>query len=424
MAQNALMRPWNFEVANVGNFTQPVMQGIEAGYRDRQQGIENERQNKLMGFQEKRLGMDQAKADRDAEAAEAHQFGKTMSALASAPPEFVAQYAPQIFAKHPKYAAKFAEYGIPMDKPHIAVKMLAQQYGDYDPVAIEKNRAAIEASRASAAQSQAQAANIGKTDAVREFQFSEKNPAFKAYQESQQSQSTKYGLSPIPYTKPDGSIGYMVPSTSGQTKALEIPDGGKAAPKTTTIQLPTEAVVQDQFGNVIRREQKDIAGKESLEEQGKAKGQAIVNLPGVEVRAEMMNKALDAVEEAIRAAPRMTGYTGNLPNVTPTARDAQAKIDQVQGKVFLQAFDALRGAGAITEAEGARATASLSRLQTTTVGTPQYFAAIADVRREINALVELSRKKAGGGAAAQGGPKATAPGTYNWTPNGLQPAGR
>jgi hypothetical protein len=185
MANALMQRPWNFEVANAGNFTQPVMQGIEAGMRDRQQGVENERQNKLMGFQEQRLGMEKAKADRDAEAAEAHQFGKTMSALASAPPEFVAQYAPQIFAKHPKYAAKFAEYGIPMDKPHIAVKMLAQQYGDYDPIAIEKNRAAIEASRASAAANAA--------TAKREAELHPLNLGLKQAQINQANQKDEMG---------------------------------------------------------------------------------------------------------------------------------------------------------------------------------------------------------------------------------------
>lgn len=175
MDQNALMRPWNFEVANVGNFTQPVMQGIEAGYRDRQQGVENERQNKLMGFQEQRLGMEKAKAARDTEAAEAHQFGKAMSALASAPPEFVAQYAPQIFAKHPKYTARFAEYGIPMDNPQVAVKMLAQQYGDYDPQAIEKNREQIEASRASTAQ-----ASQATSQAAQMFPYQRQNAQIEA----------------------------------------------------------------------------------------------------------------------------------------------------------------------------------------------------------------------------------------------------
>jgi hypothetical protein len=186
MANALMQRPWNFEVADASKFTQPVMQGIEAGYRDRQQGVENERQNKLMGFQEQRLVMEKAKADRDAETAEAHQFGKAMSALASQPPEVVAQYAPQIFAKHPKYAAKFAENGIPMDNPQVAVKMLAQQYGDYDPQAIEKNRAAIEASKASTASSYASTA---ATNAQAQ-QLSRQSPDWR------QANAQRFGIDP------------------------------------------------------------------------------------------------------------------------------------------------------------------------------------------------------------------------------------
>ena len=185
MANALMQRPWNFEVADASKFTQPVMQGIEAGYRDRQQGVENERQNKLMGFQEQRLGMEKEKAARDAETAEAHQFGKAMSTLASQPPEVVSQYAPQIFAKHPKYAARFAEYGIPMDNPQVAVKMLAQQYGDYDPQAIEKNRAAIEASRASAA---ANAASVR-----REAELHPLNLGLKQAQINQANQKDEMG---------------------------------------------------------------------------------------------------------------------------------------------------------------------------------------------------------------------------------------
>lgn len=384
----------------------PINDAITGWKKQQQLDIENRRADEQVGFQRTRLGMDQEKFGREAEDAKAHRFGKTMSALAQQPPEVVARVAPQLFARHPEYVAMFEQNGIPTNNPHAAVKMLAQAYGDFDPLKQEQTRAQIEASKANAAQSYAQAGNIGKTDSIREFQYAKQNGFTGTYQDwqtSQENRSTKYGLNPIPYHKPDGSIGYMVPSTTGQAKTLDIPGGGKALPKTSTIQMPTEAIVQDQFGNVIRREQKDIVGKESQEEIGKAKGQAVVNLPGVEVRAEMMNKALDAVEEAVKAAPRMTGYTGNLPNVTPTARDAQAKIDQVQGKVFLQAFDSLRGAGAITETEGLQAKAAISRLQATAVGTPQYIAAINDVRAELNALVGLAKKKTGGGAAPASG---------------------
>lgn len=61
---NRLM-PWNFEVADTRNFTAPVMQGIEAGYRDRQQGIENQRSNRLLDLQVAQGDLAQQKFDMD-----------------------------------------------------------------------------------------------------------------------------------------------------------------------------------------------------------------------------------------------------------------------------------------------------------------------------------------------------------------------
>jgi hypothetical protein len=105
----------------------------------------------------------------------------------------------------------------------------------------------------------------------------------------------------------------------------------------------------------------------------------------------------------------MTGWTGNLPNVTPAARDAQAKIDQIQGQAFLQAFAGLRGGGQITEAEGAKATAALSRLAETRVGTAEYRAALAELKGEVEQLRELARRKAQGGRTPLGGQSGSAP---------------
>lgn len=157
MATNALMR-WSFDTPDVGNLIAPIQQGMKDMRAAEQQNVENERQNKLMSFRQQEVDQSKARFDREGETAKAHLFGKAMTALASQPPEVIAQYAPQIIAKHPEYAAKFAEHGIPMDNPHVAVKMLAQQYGDYDPLAIEKNRAQIEASKASTASSYASTA--------------------------------------------------------------------------------------------------------------------------------------------------------------------------------------------------------------------------------------------------------------------------
>lgn len=155
---------------------------------------------------------------------------------------------------------------------------------------------------------------------------------------------------------------------------------------------------------------------------GEASAQAQVDLPGVEQRARSMFKALDDVETAINTNPRMVGpITGALPNVTGSAVDTQAKIDQVQGKVFLQAFDALRGAGAITETEGLQAKESLSRLQRTRVGTAAYYEAINDVRREIASLVQLARQKASARQPRTGGaPQTPAPAAAPADPLGIR----
>lgn len=327
MAQNALMRPWNFEVANVGNFTQPVMQGIEAGYRDRQQGVENERQNKLMGFQEQRLGMEKAKADRDAEAAEAHQFGKTMSALASAPPEFVAQYAPQIFAKHPKYAARFAEYGIPMDKPHIAVKMLAQQYGDYDPQAIEKNRAQISATNANAAQSYAQA----------QFYRS------RAQAVAPQQPSAPPAVDPLAGAGLDDN-GVIVPPRTGQGEPAPLPvqDFVPNARPQGSIQAPGIMVAPNAQPDFSGRMNlggptDDIERSMRLDEgrpQGVRVAQAGGSTPAVPgIRPELMNQAMGRFGRTGMTSPEVPGM------VTDAGRNRRVDVPATREMQGQRAFD-------------------------------------------------------------------------------------
>lgn len=128
-------------------------------------------------------------------------------------------------------------------------------------------------------------------------------------------------------------------------------------------------------------------------QQGEAAGKAKVDLPAVESNAKVMKDAIDAIENDAYL-PKMTGYNSYLPNVSPKSKETQARIDQVQGKAFLQAFQGLRGGGAITEAEGAKATASLSRLQQLGVGTPEYRKALQDLKGEVDELVSLARRKA------------------------------
>lgn len=130
-------------------------------------------------------------------------------------------------------------------------------------------------------------------------------------------------------------------------------------------------------------------------ERGEATGKSKAALPGIEANAQLMFDMLDRVRDDKNMNTMTHPIWGRLPNVTPESVASQSRIDQVQGKAFLQAFDGLRGGGAITEAEGAKATQAISRMQAMPVGSEEYKKAIEDVRREIQTLVDVARKKAG-----------------------------
>ena len=79
---------------------------------------------------------------------------------------------------------------------------------------------------------------------------------------------------------------------------------------------------------------------------------------------------LDSIENskglsAVVGMPNPLGgripFVGNIPG-TPAA-DFQAKLDQLGGKQFLQAFESLKGGGAITEIEGQKATNAIASMQ-------------------------------------------------------------
>ena len=76
------------------------------------------------------------------------------------------------------------------------------------------------------------------------------------------------------------------------------------------------------------------------------------------------------------------------------AADFQALFDQVKGSAFLEAFNVLKGAGAITETEGAKATAARTRMSTAQSET-EFVKAARDYQDVIRRGVETMQKKAG-----------------------------
>ena len=76
--------------------------------------------------------------------------------------------------------------------------------------------------------------------------------------------------------------------------------------------------------------------------------------------------------------------------MTPSGEDLKVKIDQLEGSAFLQAFDILKGGGAISEREGAKATQAIARLSRTQ--TPEAFkAALYEFADVVRRGVEKSK---------------------------------
>jgi GH24 family phage-related lysozyme (muramidase) len=218
------------------------------------------------------------------------------------------------------------------------------------------------------------------------------------------------GLTPVPMTDENGNTVLGTIGPDGTWKPLET--GGKysAAPKTTTRTEGADSVTRDVYGNEVARTPINIAEAERQQTTGKAQGQAQVDLPKVQSNAS----AVLAMTQSLRTDPdigRMTGsIQGRMPNWSEASGRVQSKIDQLNGQAFLQAFEAIKGAGQITEIEGQKATAALTRLQTMTMSDADYLEAIKDFESEVNRLVQLAETRARGSAQAERQAQPGAPG--------------
>ena len=140
-------------------------------------------------------------------------------------------------------------------------------------------------------------------------------------------------------------------------------------------------------------------------------------MPGLIRRAEQNIALIDAVM-ADPALPDVTGnIQGRLPSGIPgltggqAGENLQVKLEQIQGQVFLTAYDDLRGAGAITEQEGQAAKAAIARMKQTQ-DTAEYLAALNELKGIIERGLDVARQKGGQTAPAP----ADDPKTYTFNP--------
>lgn len=134
-----------------------------------------------------------------------------------------------------------------------------------------------------------------------------------------------------------------------------------------------------------------------------AGAQAQIDLPRVQGNAQ---QALSVIHQ-MRTSPALkdrTGWHAVLPAIPGTAgANFDAMADQLKGKVFLEAFQSLKGAGQITEIEGKKATDAIARLDRSQ--TPEaYDAALAELEDVIQSGLDRATAAASQGpGAARGG---------------------
>ena len=176
----------------------------------------------------------------------------------------------------------------------------------------------------------------------------------------------------------------------GRTKEAEAAAVEQARSGAQLANLPTE------LGMRTNAAIQQAAGIEQAKSQVERQQEAIQNLPRVIQESDntvnLINKALNHP-----GLPIATGLQGRLDprNYLPgtNAADFKVLLDQIKGGTFLQAFQSLKGGGAITEVEGRKAEQAIARLDTAQ-SEPEFRRALMDLANIASTAKQRAIQKA------------------------------
>jgi hypothetical protein len=249
----------------------------------------------------------------------------------------------------------------------------------------------------------------GQTDDIKEYQFAKKeNPSltFEKFMQQKKAVSGEYSLTPQFGTDDKGNTVMIQTGKSGTAIQTVLPPGVKLSSGVDKIDLGTTwGIIDKKTGQMVGQQAKDIEGKESAEERGKAKGLAQVALPNVIANAEQTLQTIKSIKED-PYRERGTGLSSVFNAIPATGGyDFAQKLEQLKGKTFLEAFQQLKGGGAITEIEGKKAESAIARLS---AGQSEgaFLEAINELEKIVTAGIERAKVRAGQGGQASQAPAA------------------
>lgn len=206
------------------------------------------------------------------------------------------------------------------------------------------------------------------------------------------AESGKTSLTPIYGYDADGNAVVMQPNSRGEAVKTKMPDGVTVSRPPIKVDTGTEIQFVDPVTRqVVRTMPKDVQAAEALKEAGKAEGKKGAVADNVIANAEIGLKTIEQLRNhpGRKYATGALAAVGTLPGTS--ARGFVGLLDQVKGQAFLDVYDALRGAGQISNAEGDKAQAARARLDR--AQTKEDFDAALD---DLNSIIKsgLERAKA------------------------------
>jgi len=147
----------------------------------------------------------------------------------------------------------------------------------------------------------------------------------------------------------------------------------------------------------------DVAAKQALPGAIANAEEAVTLIDQMVGKPTVKDASGKVIEQGTKKHPGFANAVGStwLPGIRfvpgTDAANFQALFNQVEGTAFLEAFNVLRGAGAITEKEGAKATAARTRMSLAQSET-EFTAAAREYQDVIRKGVKIMQQKAGGSA--------------------------
>ena len=191
-----------------------------------------------------------------------------------------------------------------------------------------------------------------------------------------------------------GSSPYFTPVQTADGVISFDTRSGRAAP----ITIGDKTIIGSQSDPTL---QGKIAGaKASAKELGEAQAKSQTGL----------SKVIDNADNMIKQIDDLIAHSGFESSVGATLKpgfkyvpgtkeaDFNARLDQIKGGAFLQAFETLKGGGTITEVEGMQATKAITRMQTSQ-SEAEFKKAATEFRGIIQEVVKRAKGSAGAGAA-------------------------